>query len=246
MPANDKAKSSDRVESYREIFAGNESLSDVEASLAAIAGDLGFRRLTYWVIRRPTGIRVSAINTYPEAWKDRYIEQDYESLDPTFTEATRTHLPFRWDSVRRSSRQNKQLSKFYDEANNFGIAGGITVPVHGPNNSLATLSFCDPVSPEVCDMVWQTRYGDLIVIGNLAHSCTVEASEPDRTEVVVLTPREKQVLTWTSEGKTAWEIGQILRISEQTVLFHLKNSMQKFEVHSKHHAVVLALRTNLI
>lgn len=246
MPANDKAKSDDQVERYREIFAGDKTLSDVEASLLTVASDLGFRRFAYWVIRGPGGIRVPAINTYPEEWKHRYIEQNYESMDPTLTEASHTTLPFQWDQVRRSSRQNKQLSRFYEEANEFGVADGLTVPIHGPINGLATLNFCDPVSPDVCESVWRTRYSDLMVIGNFVHSHLVAASERVKTETIVLTPREKQVLTWTAEGKTAWEIGQILRIAEQTVLFHLKNSMQKFQVHSKTHAVVLALRNGLI
>jgi len=246
MPANENVKSSDRIESYREIFSCDSAPSDVEASLAVIAGELGFRQFAYWVIRRPGGIQVPAINTYPQEWKHRYIEQDYESLDPTLTEASRTTLPFQWDQVRRSSRQNQQLSRFYDEADEFGVADGLTVPIHGPNSGLATLNFCDPVSSEVCESVWRTRYSDLMVIGNFVHSQMVAASERVKTETIVLTPREKQVLTWTAEGKTAWEIGQILRIAEQTVLFHLKNSMQKFQVHSKTHAVVLALRNGLI
>ena len=40
MPSNDKAKSGGRVESYREIFAGDKTFSDVEASLSSIAARL--------------------------------------------------------------------------------------------------------------------------------------------------------------------------------------------------------------
>ena len=66
MPADYKAESSDRMERYREIFAGDSSLSEIEASLCTVANDLGFRQFAYWVIRRPGGIQVPAINTYPE------------------------------------------------------------------------------------------------------------------------------------------------------------------------------------
>ncbi|WHS32564.1 helix-turn-helix transcriptional regulator [Brucella sp. NM4] len=38
----------------------------------------------------------------------------------------------------------------------------------------------------------------------------------------VLTEQEKNVLYWTAEGKTQWEISVILGIAETTVKTHLK------------------------
>jgi DNA-binding CsgD family transcriptional regulator len=39
-----------------------------------------------------------------------------------------------------------------------------------------------------------------------------------------LTPRELECLRWTMEGKTAWEVGTILSISERTAVLHLNNA----------------------
>ena len=61
-----------------------------------------------------------------------------------------------------------------------------------------------------------------------------------------LTPRERECLLWTAHGKTAWEIGQILGISDGTVVFHLKNATRKFNVFTKYHAVVKAIMLGLI
>ena len=61
-----------------------------------------------------------------------------------------------------------------------------------------------------------------------------------------LTRREKDVLTWASEGKSAWEIGVILSISERTVKFHLSNIYRKFEVSTRAQAIVHALRNGLL
>ncbi|WP_247404934.1 MULTISPECIES: helix-turn-helix transcriptional regulator [unclassified Bradyrhizobium] len=46
---------------------------------------------------------------------------------------------------------------------------------------------------------------------------------------VALSKREKDCLRWVEEGKSSWEIGVILRVSENTVNFHLKNAMRKLE-----------------
>lgn len=61
-----------------------------------------------------------------------------------------------------------------------------------------------------------------------------------------LTNREYDCLLWTARGKTAWEVGQILGISEETTLFHLKNACRKLGVFSKHHACVRAIVQGLI
>ncbi len=52
-----------------------------------------------------------------------------------------------------------------------------------------------------------------------------------------LTSRETEVLTWLLEGKTNWEISQILCISKSTVKAHLKHSYQKLGVSNRYSAV---------
>lgn len=61
-----------------------------------------------------------------------------------------------------------------------------------------------------------------------------------------LTPRELECLRWTMEGKTAWELGRILGIAENTVVRHTSNAAQKLGCVSKHQAVIKALRLELI
>lgn len=61
-----------------------------------------------------------------------------------------------------------------------------------------------------------------------------------------LTQRELDVLHWASEGKSAWEIGAILAITERTVKFHLSNIYRKFNVSTRTQAVVYAVRNGLL
>jgi len=63
---------------------------------------------------------------------------------------------------------------------------------------------------------------------------------------IPLTEREVEILRWTAIGKTAWEIGSILKISERTVNFHLQNVMGKLGVHNKTHAAAKAMSFGLI
>jgi DNA-binding CsgD family transcriptional regulator len=61
-----------------------------------------------------------------------------------------------------------------------------------------------------------------------------------------LTPRELEALRWTMDGKTAWEVGVLLGITERTAVLHLNNAMHKLGCVNKHQAVLKALRLGLI
>lgn len=62
----------------------------------------------------------------------------------------------------------------------------------------------------------------------------------------VLTAKETECLRWCKEGKTNWEIGEILSISEKTVEFHLGNSMRKLGANNRITAVVVGLKRGVI
>ena len=67
--------------------------------------------------------------------------------------------------------------------------------------------------------------------------------QPERP---ALTPREMEALRWTMDGKTAWEVGAVLGITERTAVLHINNAMHKLGCVSKHQAVLKALRLGLI
>jgi DNA-binding CsgD family transcriptional regulator len=61
-----------------------------------------------------------------------------------------------------------------------------------------------------------------------------------------LTRQEKECLCWCKEGKTNWEIGEILLISEKTVEFHLGNAMRKLGAANRITAVILGIKRGII
>ncbi len=73
-----------------------------------------------------------------------------------------------------------------------------------------------------------------------------QSSVPSVHQAPALTKREREVLEWMKEGKTNWEIGRILGISERTVRFHVGNILMKLQALSRAHAVALALEQGMI
>ncbi|WP_281560319.1 helix-turn-helix transcriptional regulator [Thalassomonas sp. RHCl1] len=57
-------------------------------------------------------------------------------------------------------------------------------------------------------------------------------------QVTKMTKRELECIKWASEGKTSWEISQLLTISQRTVDFHLANCIAKTDSINRQQAVV--------
>jgi LuxR family transcriptional regulator/LuxR family quorum-sensing system transcriptional regulator SolR len=64
--------------------------------------------------------------------------------------------------------------------------------------------------------------------------------ETYNTEDQIITLREREILRWTGDGKTAEDISIILNITPRTVHFHMNNVLNKLIVSNKVHAVMKA------
>ncbi|WP_283809249.1 response regulator transcription factor [Nitrobacter winogradskyi] len=63
---------------------------------------------------------------------------------------------------------------------------------------------------------------------------------------VRLTPREMDILQWMAEGKSDWEIGVILKVSEHLVDKIARQLRAKLNATNRAQTVAIALRQNLI
>lgn len=61
-----------------------------------------------------------------------------------------------------------------------------------------------------------------------------------------LSAREREVLLWAAQGKTAWETSTILGISPKTVEFHLANCGRKLGTATKAQTILAAARKGLL
>ena len=68
----------------------------------------------------------------------------------------------------------------------------------------------------------------------------------DTIRTLPLTSREKEILWWIREGKSAGEISSILYVSRNTVKFHMKNIYVKLCANSRYQALVVAEQKKLL
>jgi two-component system response regulator NreC len=70
--------------------------------------------------------------------------------------------------------------------------------------------------------------------------------EDENNVAEVLTPREREVLTYIAEGYTNRQIGEALTISHKTVDRHRENIMRKLNLHSRVELVKYAIEKGII
>jgi DNA-binding CsgD family transcriptional regulator len=177
---------------------------------------------------------------YPETWLQLYVEQCYANVDPIVRENFTSFRLQRWEDT---YRRNPSAKEFIRSAAEFGLAQGYTHGVRDYRGTEGTIfSFAGQIE---CS----TRTEKIIkrVVPHLHVALlTVLTNEKARNMPKPLSPREIEVLKWIAAGKSDWDIGILLGISERTVSFHVANVVKKLNVATRAHAVATAIKIGLI
>lgn len=203
---------------------------------------LGFDYCTFG-LRAPyplTAPKTLLVSNYPVAWQQRYDTNHYLTLDPIVQHGLRSTLPLVWSG-------EQSASPFWEEALAQGIGHGWSQAYCNAQNFSGMLSLARSFEPigvkELAEkepvFSWLTQ---------LAYSGFYRFMAPELTLVMnnPLTQREKEVLRWTADGKTAGEIAVIMDIGERTVHFHISHVLDKLGAANKTAATVQAVLLGLI
>ncbi|MGD9896398.1 MAG: autoinducer binding domain-containing protein [Candidatus Methylacidiphilaceae bacterium] len=180
----------------------------------------------------------SAVHDYPEEWLHRYFRNGYVRIDPVVRRYASTFQMVAWTPVLQQP-QGKQASAFVREARDFGMAHGLTCGIRDPKACQATLFSVSGKEME-SELRHRSVFDHLVphLNGAILRVSGIPAN-PARVETLSL--RELEVLRWMKEGKSNWEVSRILRLSEATVKFHVKNILSKLQASNRSHAVALAM-----
>lgn len=182
---------------------------------------------------------------YPTAWVDRYLAGNYMAIDAVSLEAVRSPVPFRWRDALARPQYGDDSRRVFDEAADFAIRDGFTVPIHsGAGLSIVSLVIDDDALFRPAGAQRRQMLHLLAMHFHLA--CDRALNAAPAQPAPRLTPREREVLLWTAKGKTGWEIAQILNLAERTVVYHIENARTKLGASSRAQAVVAAMTLGLI
>jgi len=186
-----------------------------------------------------------AVDNAPVAYRESFEDPLNFRADPVMQHCKRQSVPIIWNQGTYTT--SGQGEKWEQQAR-FGYHCGIGLALHLPDGKHFVLGV-ERDQPLPMDRNELTRIvADLQLFAVHAYESASRILIPTAQEpgTSPLTPREVETLRWTMDGKTAWEVGNILGISERTAVLHVNNAMHKLGCVNKHQAVLKALRMGLI
>ena len=239
------------VETFAEELARTGTMDEQFALLRRTIEDLGFTVFDYGFgtanTVRPTSVLDISLHHYTASakWENRYFELGYVNYDYC-TRRTLTQLaPHMYAESNAEGPIGEVRRQMLGEIADNGVNSGLAIPLHMLGNRFGLLHLGSPLRGEEFARLDRETRPVATLIAQIFHDRMIRDHWP-APEAVALTTREREVLQWAAQGKTAWEIGEILRISERTVKKHIGSAMQRLGAVTRTQAVARAAAAGLI
>jgi LuxR family quorum sensing-dependent transcriptional regulator len=171
---------------------------------------------------------------------DLYTERDYIRVDPNVRRALRSSHPFAWTWEDYGDEHGPRSSEVMRILAEYAMPRGFFVPVHGVGGYEAAVAMAG-TDMEVPAEAKPSLH--LMALYAFERVRQLLADKPGGKPP--LTPREREVLAWSAQGKSAWEIGAILSVGKRTVDEHAQTAMRKLGAVNRTQAVAIAFRHRL-
>lgn len=217
--------------------AGTED--DVAAVLQRTVGHYGLER--FCCLTPPADQRAGfdgcvLMNRWPKGWFELYRSAGFHRHDPIVKHTRAQFRSFFWSEAPIPG-EGLPARIMAIAAEDFGLRAGISVPVHSISGYQAGISFA---GFEIERTAAAKAAVELVAIYAFTRFTQLRAARQGPAKV--LTPRQREVLSWTAVGKTARDIAQILSISEDTVNKLVGCAIARLDAANRTHAVVEAIR----
>lgn len=180
-------------------------------------------------------------NRFPQDYLDICCTPEKIRSNPLVRETLLSMKPRFWNT--RDYKNKSAYKKIMSTKMDIGLRRGISSSFSEANGRTTLLCLSNPTEKPHQHHLQIVDF----LMPHLHHTINrIYGSQNGNGNLNPLTRRELEVLKWIPEGKTNWEISQIMGISEATVKFHLLNIFNKLDVVNRGHAVAKVLQMRII
>jgi LuxR family quorum sensing-dependent transcriptional regulator len=168
-----------------------------------------------------------------------YLAQGHPAYCPVIRAAC--SAPMLWQQLKGKPLRARER-RVFDELGEFAMREGHVIAVHTPDRNPIAVSLAgsavalDSPDERAAVHLLSTHYG---LIG-------AKLTEPPSRQPVLLSQRQREILSWVREGKSSYDVGEILGISARTVDGHILAACQSLGVRTRVQGVVEAALRGLI
>lgn len=172
-----------------------------------------------------------------KAWDDHYLERGYLRVDPCVRLLFSAPGPFTWSDL-GPEHQTAESRLILADAADAGTHEGFVVPVWDGKQNFYGVRLLSP--EREFDANARATLHALATVYVCEGVKLIEMADDTLPANTPLTRRETECLKWVAEGKSDWDISELLGISEATVHAHVEKAKKKIGVRSRVQAVVVA------
>lgn len=229
----------------RELSRAIEHAADPQALFGVIdaaSRSLGFEHSAVGT-RLATPVsqpRTLIMSSQPRAWQARYASAGYLELDPTVRHGALSESPQIW-----TDRLFREVPALWDEAKSAGLRHGwaqSSLDAVGLGSMISLSRSSEPITAAE----FASKRLRIEQLCHVAHLGLRHRLCPRVDSATRLTERERDVLRWAADGATSSQTASALRVSADTVNFHVKNATLKLGTAGKTATVVRALLLHLL
>jgi LuxR family transcriptional regulator, quorum-sensing system regulator BjaR1 len=174
---------------------------------------------------------------WPEAWTSTYVERRHYVHDPMLKEIFRTADPFLWSEAMAKRESTKAELTVMAEAEKAGMNEGFVIPIYGVGGAIHAFT----MTGEAPRTDSKAR-AELHLLSMYAYARARRLRRHSGGTPVSLTMREREALRWVAQGKSDWEIGEIMGTSDSAAHKLIESAKRKCNVSTRIQAVVIAIR----
>jgi DNA-binding CsgD family transcriptional regulator len=170
----------------------------------------------------------------PPEWRALYSAENFLHKDASVQYCRRTVMPFDWASAPYDPEAEPQAQEVIDRARDFNLQKAVVIPIPSPSGMIGRIGVGGPYFD---DREFHKPALHLLALHTFHR---IEHFDGRRArQIACLTDREREVLAWASEGKTAWETGRILGLSQRTIEWHLRQTCRKLGATNRLQAIAI-------
>ena len=176
----------------------------------------------------------------PPEFQRVYHENGYIRVDPTLKRALGSPEAFDFTTASYGEKDGERVPEIMSLLEDFGFSRGLVIPIYTRDGYEAAVGL---VGDEL-DLSVESK-PNILLMAHYAYERLCQLASGGRPVRPSLTLREREVLAWSAQGKSAWEIGEILNLAKRKVDEHAKTAMRKLGARTRTQAVAIAIRERL-
>lgn len=239
---------------YFERLLFTDDRESVWQTHSARMNDFGFDRILYGAapFRSAPGVfdleDAQFLSNHNKAYIAEYLQPDMFYNDYIVRWAYSNNGPFLWSELDKTgdgTTLTYKESKTRAMQLRHGVNAGVTIVFRERSlRSIAGIALCAKanLNQDDVDQIWADNGRMLMVINQVFHQKMCRM--PYLTSQRPITERQRQVLEWVADGKTANDIALLMGLTTATVEKHLRLARETLGVETTTQAVVKAISQN--